>query len=84
MFPWVGGLLWKVHSKLFQDCKTDHRDTEERKQVHLNDACKEAFKDLKKLMTTSPMLTQPDIAKLFDVYCDASSTGLGDVLMQEG
>jgi hypothetical protein len=49
-----------------------------------NDACEEAFKDLKKLMTTSPMLTQPDIAKLFDVYCDASSTGLGGVLMQEG
>jgi hypothetical protein len=36
------------------------------------------------LLTTSPMLTQPDIAKPFDVYCDASSTGLGGVLMQEG
>jgi hypothetical protein len=49
-----------------------------------NDACDEAFKVLKKLLITSAVLTQPDIAKLFDVYCDASSTGLGGVLMQEG
>jgi hypothetical protein len=33
------------------------------------------------LLTTSPVLAQPDIAKSFDVYCDASSTGLGCVLM---
>jgi hypothetical protein len=30
------------------------------------------------------MLAQPDITKSFDVYCDASGTGLGCVLMQEG
>jgi hypothetical protein len=30
------------------------------------------------------MLSQPDIAKSFDVYCDPSGTGLGCVLMQEG
>jgi hypothetical protein len=44
----------------------------------------EAFKTLKKLLTTSPVLAQPDIAKSFDVYCDASGTGLRCVLMQEG
>jgi hypothetical protein len=36
------------------------------------------------LLTTSPVLAQPDIAKSFDVYCDSSGTGLGCVLMQEG
>jgi hypothetical protein len=36
------------------------------------------------LLTTSPVLTQPDITKLFDVYCNASGNGLGSVLMQEG
>jgi hypothetical protein len=46
--------------------------------------CDEAFQTLKKLLTTSSMLAQPDIAKPFDVYCDASGTGLGCVLMQEG
>jgi hypothetical protein len=49
-----------------------------------NDACDEEFKVLKKLLTTSLVLTQPDIAKPFDVYCDASGTSLGGVLMQEG
>jgi hypothetical protein len=39
---------------------------------------------LKKLLTTSSVLAQPDIAKPFDVYCDASGTGLGCILMQEG
>jgi hypothetical protein len=34
-FPWVSGLLSKVHPKLLQGCKTDHWATEERKQVHL-------------------------------------------------
>jgi hypothetical protein len=46
--------------------------------------CDEAFQTLKKLLTTSPVLAQPDIMKPFDVYCDASGTGLGCVLMHEG
>jgi hypothetical protein len=49
-----------------------------------NAECDEAFQTLKKLLTTSPVLAQPDITKSFDVYCDASGTGLGCVLMQEG
>jgi hypothetical protein len=49
-----------------------------------SEACDEAFKHLKKLLTTSPVLAQPDTTKPFDVYCDASGTGLGSVFMQEG
>jgi hypothetical protein len=44
----------------------------------------EAFQTLKKLLTTSLVLAQPDITKFFNVYCDASGTGLGCVLIQEG
>jgi hypothetical protein len=46
--------------------------------------CDKAFEKLKKLLTTTPVLAQPDIAKPFDVYCDASVIGIGCVLMQEG
>jgi hypothetical protein len=46
--------------------------------------CSEAFEHLKILLTTAPFLAQPDIEKLFDVYCDTSGIGLGCVLMQEG
>jgi hypothetical protein len=46
--------------------------------------CKEAFLTLKKLLTTAPVLAQHDIEKPFDVYCDASGTGIGGVLMQDG
>jgi hypothetical protein len=38
---------------------------------------------LKKLLTTSPVLAQPDTTKPFDIYCDASGTSLGSVFMQE-
>jgi predicted transcriptional regulator len=36
------------------------------------------------LLTIAPVLTQPDIEKPFDMFCDTSKTGLGCVLMQEG
>jgi hypothetical protein len=46
--------------------------------------CEQAFHTLRTLLTSAPVLAQPDIEKLFDVYYDASGTGLGGVLMQEG
>jgi hypothetical protein len=46
--------------------------------------CEEAFQTLKKLLTTAPVLAQPDIVKPFDCYYDASGIGIGCVLMQEG
>jgi len=45
--------------------------------------CEEAFQKLKTLLTSAPILAQPDTTKPFDVYCDASGTGLGCVLMHE-
>ncbi|WVZ93838.1 LOW QUALITY PROTEIN: hypothetical protein U9M48_039792 [Paspalum notatum var. saurae] len=47
-------------------------------------ACQGAFEELKKRLTTAPVLTFSDMHKPFSVYCDASRLGLGCVLMQEG
>jgi hypothetical protein len=44
----------------------------------------ETFLTLKKLLTTAPVLAQPDIEKSFDVYCDVSSMGIEGILMQDG
>jgi hypothetical protein len=45
--------------------------------------CEDAFHTLRQHLTTAPVLAQPDISKPSDVYCDASGTGLGCVLMQD-
>jgi len=46
--------------------------------------CAKAFHKLRTLLTSAPVLPQPDIEKPFDVFCDASGISLGCVLMQEG
>ena len=46
--------------------------------------CEVAFTALRHLLTTAPVLAQTDIEKPFHVFCDASGTCLGCVLMQEG
>ena len=43
-----------------------------------------SFEELKKRLTTAPVLILPDLNKKFSIYCDASRQGLGCVLMQEG
>jgi hypothetical protein len=45
--------------------------------------CEDAFHTLRQHLTTTPVLARPDNSKPFDVYCDASSTGLSCVLMQD-
>jgi hypothetical protein len=45
--------------------------------------CEDAFHTLRNHLTTAPVLAQPDVSKPFDIYCDASGTRLGCVLMQD-
>jgi hypothetical protein len=45
--------------------------------------CEDAFHALRQHLTTAPVLAQPENSKPFDVYCDASGTRLGCVLMQD-
>jgi hypothetical protein len=57
---------------------------EKGKEFKWDEKCQASFEELKKRLTTTPVLIMPDIHKGFDVYCDASRQGLGCVLMQEG
>ena len=59
-------------------------DALSRKIILLAQKCEDSFQELKKKLTTAPVLVMPDVTKSFDVYCDASRLGLGCVLMQEG
>jgi hypothetical protein len=46
--------------------------------------CQASFEELRKRLTSAPVLVLPDLTKKFSIYCDASRRGLGCVLMQEG
>src|SRR3954463_10260730 len=45
--------------------------------------CEESFQELKRRLTSAPVLAPPDTKRDFDIYCDASQQGLGCILMQD-
>ena len=49
-----------------------------------NDLCEKAFQELKRRLTSAPILIVPERGQRYTVYCDASKDGLGCVLMQSG
>jgi hypothetical protein len=57
---------------------------EKNKAFEWTTECQASFEELRKHLTSTPLLVLPDLAKKFDIYCDASHRGLGCVLMQEG
>jgi hypothetical protein len=44
--------------------------------------CQASFEELRKRLTSAPVLVLPDLTKKFEIYCDASRRGLGCVLIQ--
>jgi hypothetical protein len=57
---------------------------EKNKDIDWTKECQASFEELKKQLTSAPVVILPDISKTFDIYCDTSQQGLGCVLMQEG
>ncbi|WVZ64210.1 LOW QUALITY PROTEIN: hypothetical protein U9M48_013770 [Paspalum notatum var. saurae] len=75
---------WKVPEIPKENCKAMTSLLEKDAEFRWTNAQQAAFDELKKRLTTAPVLTLPDQQKKFIVYCDASRDGLGCVLMQEG
>jgi hypothetical protein len=57
---------------------------EKDREFKCTSACESSFQELKKRLTTAPVLVMSDMEKPFSIYCDASGQGLGCVLMQDG
>ena len=49
-----------------------------------DDSCERAFQELKRRLTSTPILIVPERGQRCTVYCDASKDRLGCVLMQSG
>ena len=45
--------------------------------------CEHSFQELKRCLTSAPVLVPLDFSKDFVIYCDVSRQGLGCVLMQD-
>jgi hypothetical protein len=58
--------------------------TRKNKKWEWSEECEKSFQELKRRLTTAPVLTLPSGTKGFMVYSDASGKGLGCVLMQHG
>jgi hypothetical protein len=57
---------------------------EKNKAFEWTEECQTSFEELKKRLTSAPVLFILDLTKKFNIYCDTSRQGLGCVLMQEG
>ena len=65
--------------------QTDLRDNAKKKtnSIQWDEECLEAFKKLKEICSSTPILTYADYSKPFKLHTDASTSGLGAVLYQE-
>ncbi|WVZ93757.1 hypothetical protein U9M48_039714, partial [Paspalum notatum var. saurae] len=83
-FLGLAGYYWRFIEDFSKIAKPMTSLLEKDAEFKWTDAQQAAFDELKKRLTTAPVLTLPDQQKKFIVYYDASIDGLGCVLMQEG
>jgi hypothetical protein len=54
------------------------------KKFNWTESCERSFQELKRRLTTTPMLTLPDIQRDFVIYCDTSGKGWDVFLCKMG
>ena len=60
------------------------RLTQKEVKFDWDDQCEETFQELKRRLTSAPLLIVLDRGLGYIMYCDTSRAGLGCVLMQSG
>lgn len=53
-----------------------------KKSFHWTETAQKAFDEVKRRLSTAPVLTHPDFRRPFFIQCDASQSGIGSVLFQ--
>jgi hypothetical protein len=83
-FMGLAGYYYRFIKDLFKIAKPMMKLLEKNKAFEWTVECQASFEELRKRLTSSPVLVLPDLTKKFNIYCDASHRGLGCVLMLEG
>eukprot|EP00833_Pecoramyces_ruminatium_P002480 jgi/Orpsp1_1/1176512/evm.model.c7180000057878.1 len=71
---------WKTFQKIARPL---HNLTKKNVKFIWNEKCENAFNELKKRLTSTPLLRHPDPEKPFIVECDASNYAVGSILSQK-
>jgi hypothetical protein len=77
-------ILSLIHPKLLQDCQAYDQALKEGCQVQMEPTMYRSIPHFEEASHHYTLLTQPNIDKPFDMYCDASGTDIGGILMQDG
>jgi hypothetical protein len=80
----LAGYYWMFIEGFSKITKAVTELLEKDKKFKWTPGCEASFQELKKQLTTAPVLVMLDMEKPFSIYCDASGQDLGCVLMQDG
>ena len=83
-FLGLAGYYWRFIEDFSRLAAPMMRLTRKEVKFDWDDRCEDAFQELKRRLTSAPILIVPDRRQGYTVYCDASRAGLGCVLMQSG
>ena len=78
----LAGYYWRYVKNLAVIAGPLHALTRKDAAFHWSADCQSAFDRLKMLLTTSPITAFPDFSQPFWLYTDASTAGLGAILVQ--